>query len=192
MNNQFKIHLSTEIQYLKGVGPKRGKFLNSMGIDYVKDLLRNFPRKYLDRTNIKPINKIKINEKVVVIGTIESFGVKRLKKGKYFQLTVIDSTGFINCIWFHGISWIVDKFNIGDSIAIYGKIEFYKGYRITHPEFDILDGSDDPLNTGAIIPIYSTTNSLKQVSLDSRGIRRLIHKALSNIDIEDHFSQKFL
>ena len=57
MNNQFKIYLNTEIQYLKGVGPKRGKFLNSIGIDYVKDLLRDFPRKYLDRTNIKPINK---------------------------------------------------------------------------------------------------------------------------------------
>ena len=192
MNNQFKIHLNTEIQYLKGVGPKRGKFLNSIGIGHVKDLLRNFPRKYLDRTNIKPINKIKINEKVVIIGRIESSGVKKLKRGKYFQLTVIDETGFINCIWFHGISWIVDKFNIGDSIAIYGKIEFYKGYRIIHPEFDILDGSDDPLNTGTIIPIYSTTNSLKQVSLDSRGIRRLIHKALSNIDIEDHFNPKFL
>ena len=82
MNNQFKIHLCTEIQYLKGVGPKRGKFLNDIGIHHVKDLLRNFPRKYLDRTNIKSINQIKINEKVVIIGTIESFGVKRLKPGR--------------------------------------------------------------------------------------------------------------
>ena len=193
MDNQFKIHLGTEIQYLQGVGPKRGKFLNSMGIHHVGDLLRNFPRKYLDRTNIKSINQIKINEKVVIIGTIESFGVKRLKKGKYFQLAVVDPTGFINCVWFHGISWIVEKFKIGDSIAIYGKVEFYKGYRIIHPEFDLLDGNDDPLNTGAIIPIYSTNNSLKQVSLDSRGIRRLIHKALGKIDItDDHFSPKFL
>jgi len=192
LGSQFKIHLATEIQYLKGVGPKRGKFLNDIGIHYINDLIRNFPRRYLDRTNIKPINKIKINEKVVVIGTIESFGIKRLKKGKYFQLNVIDETGFINCVWFHGISWITEKFNIGDSIAIYGKVEFYKGYRITHPEFDILDGSDNPLNTGAIIPLYATNNSLKQVSLDSRGIRRLIHKVFSNINIKDHFEKNFL
>ena len=38
--------------------------------------------KYLDRTNIKPINQVRINEKVVIIGVIESFGVKKLKKGK--------------------------------------------------------------------------------------------------------------
>ena len=72
MNKQFKIHFSTEIQYLKGVGPKRGKFLNSIGINYVKDLLRNFPRKYLDRTNIKPITQIKIGEQAVVIGKVIS------------------------------------------------------------------------------------------------------------------------
>jgi nucleotidyltransferase/DNA polymerase involved in DNA repair len=44
LGNQFKIHLATEIQYLKGVGPKRGKFLNGMGIHYINDLVRNFPR----------------------------------------------------------------------------------------------------------------------------------------------------
>ena len=193
MNNKTKIHLGTDIQYLKGVGPKRGAFLNSIGIKNVHDLLRTFPRKYLDRTNIKTIDQIKVNEKVVVIGTIESFGVQRLKKGKYFKLTVVDQTGFINCIWFHGISWIVDKFQVGDSIAIYGKIEFYRGYRIIHPEFDILGGNDNPLNTGTIIPIYSTSSLLKKVSLDSRGIRRLIDKALLHItSIEDHFSFTFL
>ena len=49
----------------------------------IKDLIRNFPRKYLDRTNIKLINEIKINEKVVIVGTIISFGLKRFKKGKW-------------------------------------------------------------------------------------------------------------
>jgi len=193
LDSQFKINLTTEIQYLKGVGPKRGKLLKSIGIHYVDDLLKNFPRKYLDRTNIKTINQIRINEKVVIIGTIESFGVKRLKRGKYFQVLVKDKTGFINCIWFHGVSWIMEKFKEGDNIAIYGKVEFYKGYRIIHPEFDLLDNNEDPLNTAAIIPIYSTNLSLKQISLDSRGIRRLIHKALANIDnLEDHFSPEFL
>ena len=118
-NNQINLH--TEIQYLKGVGPKRGKILKNFGINTIRDLIRNFPRKYLDRTNIKPINKIKINEKVVIIGIIESFGVKRLRKGKYFQLNISDDTGTIQCVWFHGISWIIEKFKKGDVI-------FWKGH----------------------------------------------------------------
>ena len=193
MDTNHQINLHTEIQYLKGVGPKRGKVLKSFGINTVKDLIRNFPRKYLDRTNIKPINQVRINEKVVVIGVIESFGVKKLRKGKYFQLNISDETGTIQCIWFHGISWIIEKFKEGDTIAIFGKVEFYQGYRIIHPEFDLFDNNEDPLNTGNIIPIYATSNMLKQVSLDSRGIRRLMHKALQNIHyIDDHFDDTFL
>jgi len=190
-NNQINLH--TEIQYLKGVGPKRGKILKNFGINTIRDLIRNFPRKYLDRTNIKPINKIKINEKVVIIGIIESFGVKRLRKGKYFQLNISDDTGTIQCVWFHGISWIIEKFKKGDNIAVFGKVEFYQGYRIIHPEFDLFDNNEDPLNTGKIIPLYASNNILKQVSLDSRGFRRLIYRALQKIQyLDDHFDDIFL
>jgi len=62
-----------------------------------------------------------------------------------------------------------------------------------HPEFDLFDNNENPLNTGKIIPIYATNNMLKQVSLDSRGLRRLIYKALQNIHyIDDHFDENFL
>ena len=193
MDTNYQINFNTEVQYLKGVGPKRGKILKSFGIITVQDLIRNFPRKYLDRTNIKPINKLIINEKVVVVGIVESFGVKRLRKGKYFQLNISDKTGIMQCIWFHGVSWIMEKFKQGDNIAVFGKIEFYQGYRIIHPEFDLFDNSDDLSNTGKIIPLYSANTMLKRVNLDSRGIRRLIHNALQKIKyIDDHFNDEFL
>ncbi|MBI72779.1 MAG: ATP-dependent DNA helicase RecG [Candidatus Marinimicrobia bacterium] len=188
-----QITIKTEVQYLRGVGPKRGQILKSYGISNIGDLIRNFPRKYLDRTNVKNINQIKINEQVVIIGTVKSFGLKYLKKGKYFQLNISDETGFIQCIWFHGISWISEKFKEGDNIAVFGKVEFYKGYRIIHPEFDLLENSKDPSNTGQIIPLYASNNLFKKVSLDSRAIRKLIHNALNQVYlIKDHFSEHFL
>ncbi len=189
----YKVNLDTEVQYLKGVGPKRGKVLRSFGINNIKDLLKNYPRKYLDRTNIKKISTIKIGENVVIIGTVASFGIKPLKRGKYFQVQLKDDTGEILGIWFNGLSWIMDKFNIGDVLAIYGKVEFYRGYRIIHPEFDLLDTSNNFLNTGKIIPIYSSNTQLKQLSLDSRGIRKLIINSFNSIhSVEDHFDQKFI
>ena len=193
MDSSYQITLNTEIQFLKGVGPKRGRVLKSNGISCVKDLISTYPRKYLDRTNLKPINKISVDEKVVIVGRVYSFGLKYLKKGKYFQLIVSDGTGTISCIWFHGVSWIIEKFKEGDQIAVYGKVEYYKGFRITHPEFDLLDNNEDLINTGQIIPIYSSNTILKQVNLDSRGFRRLIHKAFSYItSLPDHFEHKFL
>ena len=67
--------IKTEVQYLRGVGPKRGQILKSYGISNIGDLIRNFPRKYLDRTNVKNINQIKINEQVVIIG-VETVVIK--------------------------------------------------------------------------------------------------------------------
>ena len=192
-SKQYKLNLDTEIQYLKGVGPKRGSILKQFGIFTVSDLLKHYPRKYVDRTNIKLINQIKIGEKVVLLGKVESFSVKRLKKGSFFELTMLDKTGYIKCVWFHGVSWIMEKFSVGNQIAIFGKVEYYKGYRIIHPEFDILDDSEDIQNTGKIIPFYSTNNMLKQTGLDSRRIHKLIMQILYGINnISDHLSTAFL
>ena len=193
MNTQFTFNLNTEIQYLKGVGPRRGKVLNQFGIKNINDLIRHFPRKYLDRTNVKKINQIKIGEQAVIIGKVSSFGIKRMRRGKFFELTLLDESGHIKAIWFNGISWIVEKFSTNDVVAIFGKIEFYKGYRIIHPEFDILNKEDERLNTGRIIPLYSSNSILKKSGLDSRGFSRLIYNVFENIEnINDHFENSFL
>lgn len=185
--------LTTDIQFVKGVGPKRASYLKQINILNILDLINYYPRKYLDRTNIKQIKDAKIGESIVIVARVESFGVKRLRKGQYFELKVSDETGYLSCIWFHGISWIMEKFVKGYHIAVFGKIEYYKGLRIIHPEFDILDDKSDIINTGKIIPIYASSSLLKQVSLDSKGFNKLILAALDNINhISDYFSDNFL
>ena len=195
MAEKLSINLNTDIKFLKGVGPQRASILNQNNIKTINDLIRYYPRKYLDRTNIKKIREVKIGEKAVIIAKVKSFSMKRTKKNRYFQVTVSDdSGGYINCMWFNSLSWITDKFNIGDNIALFGKIEFYQSLRIIHPEFDILDESDDPINTGCIVPLYASNNLLKKVGLDSRGIRKLILKIFKDLDqqIFDYFDIKFL
>ena len=78
-----------------------------------------------DRTNIKTIRNLRIGDEAVILGRIDSFGVKPTKKRRFFQLTITDATGSLNCVWFRGVSWIGDKFQVGDAIAIFGKVEFY-------------------------------------------------------------------
>tara|TARA_B100000029_G_scaffold129818_1_gene123297 strand:- start:6226 stop:8325 length:2100 start_codon:yes stop_codon:yes gene_type:complete len=189
----FKTSLSTDVMYIKGVGPNRALALKKHGIKDVEDLLYYFPRKYLDRTNIKLISHVKLGEEAVIIGKVESFGIKKTRKRRYFQMILNDQSGYINCIWFNGISWISDKFTIGESVAIFGKVEFYNGKKVVHPDFDILDDDEDPVNTGKIIAQYSSNSTLKNVGLDSRGFRKIISKAsdLINRKIEDFFDSDF-
>ncbi|MAV64320.1 MAG: hypothetical protein CBD97_01120 [Pelagibacteraceae bacterium TMED237] len=176
-NHSFEIH-NTEITYLKGVGPKRGLALKKNGITSIGQILRYYPRKYLDRTNVKLIKDLKVAEQAVIIGKVISYNIKKTFKRRFFEVTIFDGTGTINCLWFNGLSWISDKFDKGDVLAIFGKVEYNRGYTIFHPEFDKIDGAENIVNTGVIVPVYSSNSELKSVGLDSRGFRKIILNAL--------------
>ena len=51
--------------------------------------------------------------------------------------------------------------------------------KITHPDFDVLDDSEN-YNTGQIIAQYPSTADLKSKGLDSRGFRKLVKNIINN------------
>ena len=176
-NQNFQIQ-KTEINYLKGVGPKRGASLKKNGVLTIRDILRYYPRRYLDRTNVKMIKDLKVSEQAVIIGKVISYNIKKKFRRNVFEVIINDETGTVSCVWFNGVSWVSDKFEVGDTVAIFGKIEYRNGYSIAHPEFDKIDGNENIINTGVIVPVYPSTSELKSVGLDSRGFRKIILNAL--------------
>ncbi|MAP67026.1 MAG: ATP-dependent DNA helicase RecG [Candidatus Marinimicrobia bacterium] len=193
-NINKKINLTTDVTYLKGVGPRRAKTLKDHHISDIGDLLYYYPRKYIDRSIITRMNMIKVGQEVSVVGKVQSCGLKKTRKRNYYQVTLNDNYGNINLIWFHALSWITGKFEIGDVIAAYGKVDFFNGFNITHPEFDSLEDNDDPINTGQIIAIYPGTSELKKVGLESKGFRKIIRNAIekTRLVIFDYFPDNFL
>ncbi len=179
----MKPSLSTEIKYLKGVGPKRAEALNSVGIHTFADLLDYFPRKYIDRANMMKIEDIKVGDQVTIIGQVEDFNLKSNRKGfgGRFELMLTDDTGRLQLVWFQGAQWVKNAFEVGETIAVYGKVDQF-GYfkQIAHPEVDRLDSeeSDNFIHTGALIPLYPSTEFLRRMSLESRGFRKLIYPIL--------------
>ena len=174
--------LNTPIKYIKGVGPKRATALATAGIDTVNDLLHYYPRRYLDRTTVKSIRDVKKGDQSTMVGTVEICGERQARKRKLFQAVLSDGTGMITLVWFNGVKYIKNAIQKGDRLAIHGKIEFYNGFQIVHPDFDKLDSDADPINTGTIIPLYPLSAELKKVRIDHRSFRRIIK------DIEDVFS----
>lgn len=51
------MNFQTEIKYLKGVGEKRAKLLEKLGVRTFGALLRLYPRAYEDWSQIFPINE---------------------------------------------------------------------------------------------------------------------------------------
>jgi ATP-dependent DNA helicase RecG len=183
LQNKDKL-LNTPVQYLKGIGEKRALALETIGIFSFSDLMQYYPRRYLDRSNITPIRNLKINETATVVGKVQTCGIKKGARQR-FILVLTDETGFLSCVWFHQIQFWQKRFKPGQLLAVSGKIGYFGGKQIIHPDFDLLSEEsenleDDFLHTGAIIPIYSSTEKLSRIGLDSRGFRRIIKYLIQN------------
>ena len=152
------MHKSTKIQSKKysiksnlisinNIGSKKIQIFKSLGIETPLDLLYFFPRKHVDRTSFTKIKNLKKGELVSIIASVEAFGLRRSKKRNFFELIISDKSGIIKCIWFNGSNYMNKIFSIGDKLIVSGKVDFFRGYQIIHPEYDIINLQDCLLYT---------------------------------------------
>ena len=55
-----------QLQYIKGIGPKKAKLFEKLEIKTLYDLITYYPREYDDRSKLKKISELKQDEKVTV------------------------------------------------------------------------------------------------------------------------------
>ena len=103
--------------------------------------------------------------------------VRKTRYKKLFQVIVSDGTGLLTLTWFNSSTYIKKLVKKDDQIAIHGKVDWYNGFSINHPEFDILDHQSNPMNTGAIIPIYPLSIEFKKVGIEQRRSEFLVVRA---------------
>ena len=185
--------LSKPISSVKGIGPAKNNAFAERGINTISDLVNHYPRKYLDRTNVTQISKIKNKMHVNLVGTIEASGMVQGRKRQFFKAILKDKSGIVTLTWFRGARYMNQSVKKGDYLAITGKVEFYNGLQIIHPEYDKLNIEDDPLNSGIITPLYSISAELKKNRIDSRFLRKTISNIFKNIkEIPDFFERDIL
>jgi len=189
-----KIEFTTEIQYLKGVGPKRGDILRSLGVDTVGKLLYFFPRKYLDRSQTAPIASLKEHDYKTVIGKVVAKGLLRGGKTR-LEVVIGDDTGHLSLLWFRGYRYLEKQFEKGMEVAVTGSVTFFQGLQMIHPEYEFLGTEeDDQIHTGRIVPVYPQSAEMAGVGLTSRSLRRLIKTAREMLGdkIEEYLPEKIL
>ena len=167
--------------YLKGVGPRRAKVLEEIGIVTCRDLLHFYPRRYLDHTTVSKVIELR-NDGVAttVVGKILVAGeVSGARRSRYEAILVDDWNGKIKLIWFQGLSWIKRALAPGDRVAFHGKVQLYRGeWSMTHPEFDKLDEEGPRLSTMRILALYPGGAKFQAVGLTSKTFRRVIHQLI--------------
>jgi len=158
------IQLQDNIQYIKGVGPKRAKLFDKLGIRTVKDLLFYFPRDYLNKISDKHIVDLRINDMASVRGKITGINVEGNKfKKTQFQVFISDGSGYLTLLWFKPTPWLIKQFEVGKEIYILGKIQYYfNKLCVVHPDFEIIQDRKEKTFwvERDILPLYHLTEGI--------------------------------
>jgi ATP-dependent DNA helicase RecG len=189
--------LHTEVQFLKGIGPRVAETLTAKGIHTLEDLLYYLPFRYEDRINPRTIEQLQPGEMASVIVEVRTSGLFSTKRMPIFEMTAGQGRSKLKCLWFRG-GYLEGKFKPGALVALYGKVEFSSfgrgGLQMLQPQFEILhepagEGETAPeseeqkhfesLEIGRIVPIYEAAGRL-----NARWFRRAIRTALEQMPVE--------
>lgn len=184
----YLLDLYKDVQYIKGIGPKKADKLNKLGIFTLKDLLYYFPRQFEDRNNLKKIAQLEDGEKVTIKAVISSINTFSPKEGMTLtKIDVKDETGSAKLVFFNK-SYIKNTFRPGDSILVFGKVKKkFNNLELTSCELEYLTNS--PKNTCRFMPVYQLT-----YGVTNKEIMSIIRTVLEDKEliIQEYMPQRII
>ena len=175
-------YLITPIDYLKGVGPNRADLLKSeLKVFTYKDLLYNFPFRYIDKTKYHKISELEnTNSYVQIIGKFIDLKYSSNSKVKRLIGIFSDENDEIEIVWFKGTKWIEKSIQLNKKYVVYGKLNsFNNRFSIVHPESEILEKHNKSLKN-SLLPIYSSTELLSSKGINNKLLRDLVYNIFEN------------
>lgn len=153
----------TNIQYLKGVGEKRAELLRKLGLNALDALLRYFPRRYEDWSNITPIADAPFFDNVCIKARIISPITEHYKRKNMtlYTFAVSDDNDDVLRIVIFNNKYLAAKLHVGSEYLFYGKVSG----GIPMNEMSSPEIAEAHYN--AIKPIYSTVNGLSSKVLST-------------------------
>ncbi|HKK95780.1 MAG TPA: ATP-dependent DNA helicase RecG [Anaerovoracaceae bacterium] len=172
------LSLGDSLNYINGIGPKKARALNNLGLFNIIDLLNYFPYKYQDRRKVTKIANLSLDNIYLIECTVlnlkfDSKGYK--KKSGRLRLICEDKTGKISIVFFNG-GYLINTFHKGEKFLFYGKsMKAYSKnaafkYQFTNPEY-IKSGSENDIR--CIMPLYRTPKGISQ-----KDFQKWVNKAL--------------
>lgn len=181
-----------KISCVKNIGETREKQLNKLGIVTVQDLLEYFPRDYDDRSILKQISELKKGDNASFRGRVLT-EASLLRRGKMTMVRVGigDESGMLEAVWFNQ-PYMKNMMAKGREFIFTCKIGERNGrLQAESPETEAVS-SEENLNVGRIVPVYTLPKRLSQ-----KTIRSVIYSVLSQLTIQmedflpDHIRKKY-
>jgi ATP-dependent DNA helicase RecG len=166
---------NTPIQYAKGVGPRRARLLEKLGVVNIEDAFWFVPWRYDDRIEVLPIKNLLPGMKATIRGRVERCRINTTSRRRLVVVTTMvrDETGAIECVFFNQ-PYLEKTFAVGGTVLLTGTVSpnpnGQSSFLMKGPEYEILDITDSVESAvGRIVPIYHETHGLS-----SKQIRRIM------------------
>jgi hypothetical protein len=172
--------LEAPLTRLSGIGEKNAEAFQRLGLRTIGDLLWYFPRRHVDYSTVKPINRLWYGETVTVLASVQDLSTRRTRRGTVTEVTVTDGSGTLMVTFFNQ-PWIETRFRRGQYLALSGKITQFLGRLcLSMPEWEFLDRQQ--IRTGGIVPVYGLTAGINQ-----NFLRRQIHNVIGRLALRLRF-----
>jgi len=153
-------NLQTDVRYIKGIGEKRAKALEKLGISCLGDLVAYFPRAYDDRRTFSPIGDLSLGDTVSVRAIIaDEPRLSHVRRGlDLIKFRAVDETGSLQITFFNQ-SYLKGQLQRGESYVFYGKVTgTLLAPAMQNPVME--KEADAGRMTGRIVPIYRLTQGV--------------------------------
>jgi ATP-dependent DNA helicase RecG len=151
------------------VGDKTAKALaKALDLHTVGDLLRHYPRRYVQRGDLTELDSLRVDEQVTVLAMVKSVATRSMKnrRGSIVEAVVTDGAGELTLTFFNQ-KWRADELVPGRIGMFAGKVGVYRARRqLAHPDYELLPESESDLRRAAqdyadeIIPVYPASERL--------------------------------
>ncbi|OWK73926.1 ATP-dependent DNA helicase RecG [Flavobacteriaceae bacterium JJC] len=175
--------LETSIEFLKGIGPERAKFIrNVLGIATVEDFLSFYPLRYIDKSKIhkigglteEPDAEIQLKGKITDIQEI-GYGNGQKRMSAKFR----DETGTLELVWFRYSKWLKEQIPLNREIFIFGRINLFNGnFSMPHPEIEI---DEKKALSGSLLPIYPGSEKLAKRGINNKFFQTVLSEITINL-----------
>ena len=165
-----------DLKKLRYVSEKREKDFNKLNIFTQEDLVRHFPRDYLDLTRQDTIASAYNNDVILTLCEVLSVEFNRYARRPYVKALCRQGDYLFAAVWFNQ-PYVATKLDTGEYL-FYGRVQnrYGMGASMVNPTFE---RADNNLKLKGYVPVYPLAGSLTQ-----GGVRAAVRQALGNVRIE--------
>jgi ATP-dependent DNA helicase RecG len=167
--------LAESVQFVRGVGPRRGELLRKFGITSIEDLLYHVPFRYEDRRTLTRVRDLRVGTVASVIGELTHVNERHVGRSqrRILEGVLRDESGYLALTWFHQVTYFKQRFQVGQRCLVHGKVEGGPGgvKRMVHPEVELTPD----LEGQGILPVYN-----KPTTMSVGVMRQLVQNAVGD------------